>query len=287
MECCGNKMNFNILIKLLKLANHNNADGEANAAARRVCKMLGEDNYKWIEAAIKGGPKVAADKVGGSWNDVKRSTEPAWYSARQPNYSNPGYRSPYDDNFADWFKKWGSQFSEEAQRKNEEEAERRYKEEQARRDEYYKRQEERKRENESDWTTYGRSGPFNYWDPRTYEYVDPKTGQRQTAKEYHSNQAKQKKQEKEDKKTSEQKEADERRKQKRKGSKKKWEDWERNRAPKREPINYTFNQKKEGSKGYKKIYTERIRRCVTCGYDKLTTDETPAYVCSPCKRSVP
>lgn len=276
-------MNFDILIKLVKLANHNNADGEANAAARKVCKMLSEDNYKWIEKAIKGGPKVAADKAG-TWSGFDRSAEPDFRSTRQSTY-----RSPFDDNFADWFKKWGSQFSEEAERKNEE-AERRYKEEQARRNEYYKQQEERKKQNESEYARRepfrGRGfNPFSYWDHETYERVDPKTGQRQTAKEYYDNQAEQ---DRKDKKTSEQKQADERKRQKREESKKKWEEWEKNRGPKGEgPINYTFNQKKEGAKGYKKIYTERIRRCVTCGYDKLTTDETPAYVCSSCKRSTP
>lgn len=275
-------MNFDILIKLLKLANHNNADGEANAAARRVCKMLSEDNYKWIEGAIKSGPKVAANQAGGTWSGFDRTKEPEWSSTRSSHSRT--YSSPFDDNFADWFKKWGSQFSEEARRKNEEEAERRYKEEQRVRDEEYKRREERKKQNENDWTTYGRSGPFSYRDERTYEYVDPKTGQRQTAKEYYDNKAKA---EKKSKKTPEQKQADERRKQRREESKKKWEEWEKNRGPKREPINYTFNQKKEGAKGYKKIYIERIRRCVTCGYDKLTTDEMPAYVCSFCKRSTP
>lgn len=73
-------MNLDRLLKLLKLANHNPNDAEANSAARLACKMLGEDNYKWIENTK---PRTAADKVGttgnsGTWGDVKRSSTPFW-----------------------------------------------------------------------------------------------------------------------------------------------------------------------------------------------------------------
>lgn len=49
-------MNKELLIKLIKLANHNNADGEANAAARRVCKMIENDQFKCLGQEIKGKP---------------------------------------------------------------------------------------------------------------------------------------------------------------------------------------------------------------------------------------
>lgn len=256
-------MNFDILIKLVKLANHNNAEGEANAAARRVCKMLSEDNYKWIESVVKGGPKVAANKVGGTgnygtWGGVHRSKEPDFRSSRGPRSS--GF-NPYEDEFADWFKKWGSQFSEEANRRSEEEAERRYREQQAQKDKEYKEREEQKAKYR-----------YGHWDERTYEYVDPTTDWSKTKKENEKSQS--------------QKEADERRRQKKEEAKKKWEAWEKDRPPKG-PINYTFNQQKEGAKGYKKIYIERLRRCVSCGYDRLTTEEQPAYVCASCKRNTP
>lgn len=49
-------MNKELLIKLIKLANHNNADGEANAAARRVCKMIENDQFKCLGQEIKTKP---------------------------------------------------------------------------------------------------------------------------------------------------------------------------------------------------------------------------------------
>lgn len=41
-------MNLELLIKLVKLANNNPNDNEANSAARRVCKMIAEADYKFI-----------------------------------------------------------------------------------------------------------------------------------------------------------------------------------------------------------------------------------------------
>jgi hypothetical protein len=46
-------VNFDLLLKLVKLANHNNTEGEANAAARKVCKMLSENNYQWLEGVVR------------------------------------------------------------------------------------------------------------------------------------------------------------------------------------------------------------------------------------------
>lgn len=43
------------LIKLLKLANHNPNDSEANLAARAAARMLGDENYRWVEDAKKNG----------------------------------------------------------------------------------------------------------------------------------------------------------------------------------------------------------------------------------------
>jgi len=41
-------VNLELLIKLVKLANNNPNDNEANSAARRVCKMIAEADYKFI-----------------------------------------------------------------------------------------------------------------------------------------------------------------------------------------------------------------------------------------------
>lgn len=58
--------------KLIKLANNNPNDNEANLAARKVCKMLAD--YKF-EGDIK--VKFPSQKPT-TWNDVQRSTEPFW-----------------------------------------------------------------------------------------------------------------------------------------------------------------------------------------------------------------
>ncbi len=40
-------MNIDLLIKLVKLANNNPSEHEANSAARRACKLIAEGNYKF------------------------------------------------------------------------------------------------------------------------------------------------------------------------------------------------------------------------------------------------
>lgn len=69
-------MNLDRLLKLLKLANHNPNDAEANSAARAASKMLGEDNYKWVEDAKKNGgrPRTAAGKMNEA--TIKEFTDP-------------------------------------------------------------------------------------------------------------------------------------------------------------------------------------------------------------------
>lgn len=40
-------MNYDLIIKLAKLANNNPSENEANAAARKVCRLLAESNYQF------------------------------------------------------------------------------------------------------------------------------------------------------------------------------------------------------------------------------------------------
>lgn len=40
-------MNYELIIKLAKLANNNPNDNEANSAARKVCKLIAEGNYNF------------------------------------------------------------------------------------------------------------------------------------------------------------------------------------------------------------------------------------------------
>jgi len=76
-------MNFDLIQKLIKLANNNPNENEANLAARKVCKMLVDYTF--------GQVKTAAAKVGGTWGDVVRSTEPRWSSKPPTGQGNPFY----------------------------------------------------------------------------------------------------------------------------------------------------------------------------------------------------
>jgi hypothetical protein len=76
-------MDLDKLKKLIRLANNNPSEHEANSAARRVCKML--DEYEFPT----------------TWNDVKRSTEPAFKSTwKQPAPT----KDPMEDIFERIFK---------------------------------------------------------------------------------------------------------------------------------------------------------------------------------------
>lgn len=56
-------MNLDLLIKLVKLANNNPNENEANSAARRVCKLIAEGDYKFTNVAPPKKPSVATE-----WN---------------------------------------------------------------------------------------------------------------------------------------------------------------------------------------------------------------------------
>ena len=46
-------MNLELLIKLVKLANNNPNENEANLAARKVCRIIAEGNYKFNQPALR------------------------------------------------------------------------------------------------------------------------------------------------------------------------------------------------------------------------------------------
>lgn len=122
-------MNIDRLLKLLKLANHNPNDAEANSAARAAAKLLGENNYKWLEDAKRINPRTAADKVNQgarTWQDVKRSEEPQWRSTREPQrprgqYYERANRDPFgfgDDPGEDTGFNWEEFFRKEQERQD-------------------------------------------------------------------------------------------------------------------------------------------------------------------------
>lgn len=70
-------MNLDQLIKLAKLANNNPNEHEANAAARKVCRIIEAGNYKFTQQEPVGS-------TGKTWNDVHRSSDPFWRDTANP-----------------------------------------------------------------------------------------------------------------------------------------------------------------------------------------------------------
>lgn len=79
-------MNLDLIKKLIRLANNNPNDNEANLAARKACRLIEEGKFNFNELKpvridnITPPPQQAT-----TWNDVKRSTEPEFKSSRQHN----------------------------------------------------------------------------------------------------------------------------------------------------------------------------------------------------------
>lgn len=245
-------MNLDRLLKLLKLANHNPNEQEASSAARAASKMLGEDNYRWLEDAKRNGgkPKTAAGKV--TEATLKEYIDPRTDEivikiTKASQIDNPRiaqllkqlkievqggpktwndvnrsekawWRSTYEPKGADesWGEStgfnWEKEFWEQERKRAEEHAKR-----------------ERHRQNYS-------YNPWNDFKKGFYSGVDwdkpPKT------------------------------------------------------PPKREPVNWSWTQQEEdGNIRYKKVYNQRIRRCTKCDYDQLTSDESNPFICYKCKQS--
>ena len=102
-------MDIEKLKSIIRLANNNPNEHEANLAARKACKILAENDF-----ALFKQTRTAADKIygvsnptgrnTGTWNDVKRSTEPQWKSKSYDGPGSPEARAYQED----WFKKWNN-----------------------------------------------------------------------------------------------------------------------------------------------------------------------------------
>ena len=79
-------MNINLIIKLAKLANNNSNENEANSAARKVCKLIHEGDYKFPEQP-----------------ENKSQYDPYWgfYKYR----TSKDYYPPFDEDFNPFSKK--------------------------------------------------------------------------------------------------------------------------------------------------------------------------------------
>lgn len=71
-------MNLDKLKSLIRLANNNPNENEANLAARKVCKIIAEENFKLLNGNSHQPQQQNAPRT---WNDVTRSTEPFWRNA--------------------------------------------------------------------------------------------------------------------------------------------------------------------------------------------------------------
>lgn len=97
-------MNYKLIEKLAKLANNNPNEHEANMAARKVCKLLAEGNFKFNESKIisMGTPPSNSsssiyDNLRDMMNNIRKDEEQYY---KQKFYSNPfktgSYQSPFE-----------------------------------------------------------------------------------------------------------------------------------------------------------------------------------------------
>lgn len=100
-------MDTDLLKKLIKLANNNPNENEANLAARKVCKMIEADNYNLVGGdQVRRTPPIRP-RQSGTWNDIFRSYEPFWtsdwYNPPPPPKSKPKQEEPKRNPFPDGF----------------------------------------------------------------------------------------------------------------------------------------------------------------------------------------
>lgn len=84
-------MNYDLIIKLARLANENPNENEANLAARKVCKLIKAANYKFKSDTTVTSEQRAnkTESEPKTWADVQRSADPEFKSKRYTNSNNP------------------------------------------------------------------------------------------------------------------------------------------------------------------------------------------------------
>lgn len=178
-------MKIDRLLALIRLANNNPNEHEANLAARKVCRLLDETKKPEFEVVVKTPfgyrPTKAQEdfhKSTVTWNDVKRSTEPEFRS--RP--SGPG--TPFDDFFNEFFRGGRRAGRQYGQKINEEDWVRWNNI--PKKDAPTPEEEERyKQKYEQHASNYGSKKPFDptdteSWVGREYKvHIDPKTGKKE------------------------------------------------------------------------------------------------------------
>lgn len=105
-------MNYDLIIKLAKLANNNPNENEANSAARKVCKLLAEGNF----------------------NFTNNTTSPP----KQPPFTNSNRPYTPPQNFWDLFNRVNQERKQKEQQHYEQEQRRRQEEQRQRTEQYYR-----------------------------------------------------------------------------------------------------------------------------------------------------
>ena len=99
-------MNLELLKKLVKLANNNPNDNEANLAARKVCKMIEEAKFNFnnqVTITPKDIKQPDIQYESKTYNDINRTTEPFWRSTPQePWFDSEKFKRAYQG--VDWAK---------------------------------------------------------------------------------------------------------------------------------------------------------------------------------------
>lgn len=105
-------MNLELIQKLVKLANNNPNENEANSAARRVCKLIAEGEFKYIADVAKPipvqqKPTVNQDDLADLLSRLKRDYGYQSYQQAGYNPYNPrsNYYQPYQptEEKSDWY----------------------------------------------------------------------------------------------------------------------------------------------------------------------------------------
>ena len=104
-------MNLELLIKLVKLANNNPNDNEANLAARKVCKMIAEANFQFPGNGHRVDARARPFDVGDIFEQFRRDVEEqtrreSERSERRREREANAYSSvwdiPYQESASDW-----------------------------------------------------------------------------------------------------------------------------------------------------------------------------------------
>lgn len=112
-------MNLDLITKLAKLANNNPNENEANAAARKVCRLLAEGHFKFVQDVVVTPPKPSVNPKASSQSVYTKQTAWDWmqdYLRRE--YENGPRKSPFeyaihpDDVSAEQKKYYGNPFTE-------------------------------------------------------------------------------------------------------------------------------------------------------------------------------